>query len=330
MVSKVLTGHSFYGSIRYICRDEQRAEILVTEGVRAHDYRLMIQDFTQQAERNTAKRQACFHSILSFYPGENPSNETMIAIAEHYLKEIGIGDTQYAITKHIDKAHLHLHIVANMVDNNGRSIKDNWIGYRGKKVAQALTQEYRLTPALKKDLARTNLEALSQSEATKYKIYTAIQEQLPQCKTLEELETKLKKQGIDVQYKYRSGTDEKQGISFRLGVECFKGSQVDRNFSLGNLEKTFRLQQQQLDMQENRLGQKIEARNLPMDQKQRDLARSLLSKRSLGSNNSLAKKVEKGLEHLLKPEQTDDSIAYQFTQKSSDHKKKKQGRRIRG
>jgi len=138
----------------------------------------------------------------------------------------------------------------------------------------------------------------------------------------------LKKLGIDVQYKYRSATEEKQGISFSLGEQCFKGSKVDRNFSFGNLEKALRLQQQQLFTQEDGPGPKREARNLLMDQKQRDIAQSLLSKRLPGSNNSLLKKVEKGLEHLLKPEQTDDSIPYQFPQKSEEHKKKKQDHRI--
>ena len=328
MVSKVLAGHSFYGSIRYICRDEQRAEVLATEGVRAHDYRLMIQDFALQAELNSVKRQACFHSILSFYPGENVSNDTMVTIAGRYLKELGITNTQYAITKHTDKAHLHLHIIANMVDNNGRSIKDNWIGLRGKKIAQALTQEYRLIPALKKNLARTNLEALSESEATKYKIFTAIQEQLPQCKTLEELEVRLKKSGIDVQYKYKSGTEEKQGISFRFGETCFKGSQVDRHFSLGNLEKALQLQRQQLVVQENRPGQKREAQNVLMDQKQRDQASVPCFERFRGRNNSLAKQAEKSLEHLLKAEHSDDSIPYQLTQKASLQKKKKRSQRI--
>ena len=32
------------------------------------------------------------------------------------------------VVKHIDKNHFHLHILANLVDNNGEVIKDNWIG----------------------------------------------------------------------------------------------------------------------------------------------------------------------------------------------------------
>ena len=45
-------------------------------------------------------------------------------------------------------------------------------------------------------------------------------------------------QGIDTQYKYRGQTLEKQGVSFKIGEDCFKGSKVDRQFSLSNLEKT--------------------------------------------------------------------------------------------
>ncbi|WP_158605154.1 relaxase/mobilization nuclease domain-containing protein [Hanamia caeni] len=37
------------------------------------------------------------------------------------------------ITKHIDKNHQHLHILANLVNNNGETIKDNWIGFRVRK-----------------------------------------------------------------------------------------------------------------------------------------------------------------------------------------------------
>jgi hypothetical protein len=81
-----------------------------------------------------------------------------------------------------------MHIVANMVNNDGKSINDSWIGLRGKKIAQRLTQEYKFIPALEKNLKLTNMEALSQTEANKYKIYIAIAENLPGRRSMEELE----------------------------------------------------------------------------------------------------------------------------------------------
>lgn len=243
MISKVFTGHSFGGSVQYVCKDQRRATVLASEGVRGHDHKLMIEDFKLQHESRPSKTKACFHSILSFYPGENPGDAKMIEIAQKYLKELGITDTQYCITKHTDKAHIHLHIIANLVNNEGESIKDNWIGLRGKKAAQRLTEEYKLVPAVGKNLELTHMESLSESEANRYKIYKAITDLLPHCRTMYELENLLLKQGIETQYKYKGQTQEKQGISFKLGDDCFKGSQIDRKFSLGNLEKSLGLQQ---------------------------------------------------------------------------------------
>ena len=49
--------------------------------------------------------------------------------------KMGITETRFAITKHVDKDHPHLHIIANLLNNKGEVIKDNWIGLKGKKVA---------------------------------------------------------------------------------------------------------------------------------------------------------------------------------------------------
>jgi len=304
MVSKVLTGHSFYGSVRYVHQDESRAVILASEGVRDHDYKLMIQDFELQHQLRPSKKQACFHSILSFYPGENPGDKTMAEIAKKYLAEIGINNTQYVITKHTDKAHLHMHIIANMVDNNGNSIKDNWIGYRGKQAAQQLTQEYKLIPAVKKDLALTNLKALNATEANRYKIYAAITELLPACQNMEELQARLFKLGIEIQYKLKSGTAEKQGVSFKMGQDRFKGSKVDRKFSLGNLERTLAMQQRQLPAQRQE-NQKTWL-NENLHHRQTGLSGIKSADQQDLKHNQPGKSL---LEVLMKPEQSGNHLA---------------------
>jgi len=109
MISKSVSAGSFYHTSKYIT-EKTGAEILLSEGVRGHDYKLMVDDFETQKDLRPSKCKACFHAILSFYPGEKPSNEMMKEIAQKYLKELGIVNTQYAITKHTDRAHLHLHM----------------------------------------------------------------------------------------------------------------------------------------------------------------------------------------------------------------------------
>jgi hypothetical protein len=243
MVSKVFPGHSFYHAGRYVSL-KPGAVLLDCLGVRGYDYKLMAEDFIAQSEHRPSKMKACFHAALSFYPGEKPSDETMIQIAREYLEALEIVNTQYTIVKHTDRAHLHLHILANMVDNDGKPIKDSWIGLRGKKVAQQLTRKYQLVPAEGKHLDLTHLEALNRSEATRYKIYQAIVDSLPQCRSLPDLEKRLMAKGIHTQYKYKGQTQELQGISFRIGKDRFKGSQIDRKFSLAGLQKMLAAQRQ--------------------------------------------------------------------------------------
>ena len=239
MISKIFTGHSFAGAVKYVVEDELRAEVLEVEGVRDWDYRLMTQDFLRQASLNPAKTKACFHAILSFSPEDKMDDKTMTQMAMNYLMEMGLTNTQFAIVKHTDKDHQHVHLLANLIDNKGRSIKDSFMGLKGKRIAQRLTKEFGLKPADNKDLSKTHQQALSEGEAARYQIYQAIQQALPFCKTLEDLAYRLKlKKKIATIIKYKSGsTTEGQGISFQLDKYVFKGSKVDRAYSLNRLEK---------------------------------------------------------------------------------------------
>lgn len=323
MISKNLPANSFYHTCRYIS-NKQGAEVLLTDGVRGHNYKLMAEDFIRQQQMRPSKKLACFHGILSFYPGEKPSNEMMKEIAKKYLDQLGIVNTQYAVSKHTDKAHLHLHIVANMVNNDGKSISDSYIGLRGKKIAQRLTQEYKLIPALEKDLKLTHLENLSETEANRYKIYMAIAENLPHCRNMQDLEKRLLKLGIGTQYKYKGQTEEKQGISFRSGNFCFKGSQVDRKYSFAGLEKSLALKQEQELEQEN---VEMQTNMQKITRQKQPVANNTAGSGQASSGKDLADKITKGMEKaveiLLKPEQTNEELPYELSPKYQRRKKQK-------
>ncbi len=331
MISKAVPANSFYHTCRYIS-NKPGAEVLLAEGVRGHSYKLMAEDFIRQQQMRPSKQLACFHGILSFYPGENPSNEMMKDIAKKYLNQLGIVNTQYAISKHTDKAHLHLHIVANMVNNEGKSITDSYIGLRGKKIAQRLTQEYKLIPALEKNLKLTHLENLSETEANRYKIYIAISENLPNCKNMKELERRLLKLGIESQYKYKGQTQERQGISFKIGSFCYKGSQIDRKFSFAGLEKSLALKQEQvieheqaMDMQAENTGQKLAEQKLTATAKDSQSNQDTTGRNLAGE---LAKGMEKAVEILLTPDETLEEGLYELLQEER-RRRKKQSHKLR-
>jgi hypothetical protein len=55
-----------------------------------------------------------------------------------------------------------------------------------------------------------------------------------------------------MQFKYKSGTLEKQGISFSKGDYKFKGSEIDRSLSYGRLSKQIEQQAQQKQAEDQR------------------------------------------------------------------------------
>lgn len=260
----------------------------------------------------------------------------LVEIAQKYLEQLKIVNTQYAIVKHTDKAHLHLHIVANMVGNDGRSINDSFIGLRGKKIAQKLTDEYKLVPAIKKDLELTHLENLSETEANRYKIYMAIARNLQYCRTMDDLESRLQKLGIDIQYKYKGHSQEKQGISFKFGNFCFKGSQVDRKYSLAGLEKALAHQHKESVEQEQDVKTEI---SQTQTEGPKQILRKIIQQKNAttaptqddanGKNiaSDMANTMGKIMADLLKTEESHENMPYEFTYKGHLRKQKKKNRK---
>ena len=167
----------------------------------------------------------------------------MTQIAKEYKQKMGITDTQYLLVRHLDQPHPHCHLVYNRVGNDGQTISDKNIKIRNAKVCRELTEKYGLYLAPGKDDVRR--ERLREPDKTRYEIHDAIKGCLPKCKSWNELEGKLREQGINVRYKYCGNTDRKQGILFSKNGFEFSGSKIDRAFSFTKLDQHFTHVQQQ-------------------------------------------------------------------------------------
>lgn len=300
MISKIIQpGKSFAGVCRYLCENIRRAEVILSQGVRDYDHKLMAQDFEQQRRSNPGLQSPVQHIILSYYPGEKLDNELLAGIAREYLEKVGISNTQFVVVKHNDRDHLHTHIICNRVDNDGKTIRDSFLGLRGKKAAQALTLQYGLKQALQKDLQLTHLERMNHYEATRYEIFRTVAELLPKCNSIDELKKRLAACEIELIFKYKGQTREVQGLSFKKGAFKYKGSEIDREFSYRKLSKKLVLQQSQKQVQR---GERLYG----LDQHQ---GRPVLQRNRL-------------LEELLKPEREQEQTPHELLQKKRKHKHK--------
>ena len=146
--------------------------------------------------------------------------------------------------RHLDQPHPHCHLVYNRVGDHGQTIPDRNIKLRNAKVCRELTERFGLHLAPGKETVRR--ERLREPDRTRYEIYDAIKECLPMCRNWNELEGRLKEQGIDVRYKYCGSTSQKQGVLFSKNGLEISGSKVDRAFSFSKLDRHFgQVQQRQ-------------------------------------------------------------------------------------
>ena len=243
MIGKVISGSSFSGTVGYVMKEESR--ILEAEGVMPPEVKDMAQDFKDQTLLNPRLKNNVGHISLSFSSKDAPrmTDALMTQIAKEYMQKMGITDTQYLLVRHLDQPHPHCHLVYNRVGNNGQTISDKNIKIRNAKVCRELTEKYGLYLASGKDDVRR--ERLREPDKTKYEIYDAIKGSLPKCKNWNELEGKLKEQGISVRYKYCGSTDRKQGVLFSKNGFEFSGSKIDRAFNFTKLDNRFNNIQQQ-------------------------------------------------------------------------------------
>jgi hypothetical protein len=180
----------------------------------------------------------------------------MVQLAKEYMEEMGIKNTQYIIVRHHNVDNEHIHIVYNRIDNNLKLISVNHDYKRNIKVCKKLKDKHSLTYG--KDKERGKREKLREPDKAKYYIHDAIKSVLPGCKTPNDLRYNLQKFGIELEYKHKRTTSEIEGVSFWYGNISFKGSQVDRKFSFGNLKKEF----QKNIIEENKLAEEAYLREL--------------------------------------------------------------------
>ena len=238
MIGKIKKGSGFKGCVNYVLGKEQAA-LLHAEGVLVESKQDIIRSFCMQTEMNPGLKKPVGHIALSYSVVDAPklTDEKMVQLAQEYMREMKITDTQYIIVRHQDREHPHVHIVFNRIDNNGKTISDSNDMSRNEQVCKKLKEKHGLYFAKGKEQVKQH--RLKEPDKTKYEIYTAVKNEIGKLRNWQQLKEQLTEKGIGIQFKYKGQTDEIQGVSFSKGEYTFKGSEIDRSFSYSKLDKYF-------------------------------------------------------------------------------------------
>lgn len=269
MIPKLTTGNGFGGSLRYDTRQGQGtkpglAKVLDVSGVEFDidkdgnyviNTRKVSRDFRAQTMGYQGKRdirKPVYHWVLSYHPEDKVSEEQMIEDAKDFLKRIGFDDTQYVMTVHYDKAHHHLHIVTNVVNNQGKRIPTMGLIDKAHEAAAAITKERGYIwgeKTQKQDIKQEKIH--DPHDRARKNIEPIIREAKEKATSLDEFKEILETHGISC--KITLAQDGKRGgISYAYEYEGmvhpFKGSSIGRELSFSYVDKAIKANYKNLEV----------------------------------------------------------------------------------
>ena len=245
MIAKIIKGSNFKGVVSYILDKEKEAKILVCDGLFAENKETIADSFEAQTRMNPKVTKPVGHIALAFSKEDEHrlTDRAMAGIALEYLNAMGITDTQILIVRHFDKEHPHVHIAFNRIANDGRTISDRNERIRSTRVCKELTRKYGLYFADGKE--RVKRHCLKEPDKTKYELYSILKMEVSRCGNWNILIANLKKQGVDVRFKYKGSSDEVQGVIFSKNGYPFSGSKIDRRFSYSKIDAALNANRQE-------------------------------------------------------------------------------------
>lgn len=249
MMGKITKGGSFGGCVDYVTRRKKDNP----DGTSCNEWRLIdckdvstmegrngiIASFEDNLALNPDLKNPVGHISLNFHANDKDKvdDKTMVEIAQKYMKKMGIVDTPYIIVRHLDKDYPHCHIVFSRIDNHAETISDKNDFSRNRAACLDLTKEYGLH--ISEGKRQTNVNKLRGTEKIRYEVFNAVDAVWndKSVHTFEQFEARLKAAGVGIEYKYKRGSNELQGLWYTRKGKRFAASKIDRRFSLGNISK---------------------------------------------------------------------------------------------
>ena len=248
MMGKITKGSSFGGCIDYVTRKKKDNP----DGTPCNEWRIIdlkdvsdlegresiIASFEDNRALNPRLKNPVGHISLNFHADDKYkiNDEKMVEMARKYMERMGIVDTPYIIVRHLDKGYPHCHIVFSRINNYGDTISDKNDYERNKYICLDLTKEYGLHISDSK--RQTIVNRLHGNEKIRYEIFNAVEAAWNDnsISTFEQFEAKLKSSGVGVEYTFKRGTNEVQGLWHTRKGKRFPASKIDRRFSYGNIK----------------------------------------------------------------------------------------------
>lgn len=266
-------GGTIYYDLDYNGRRDKDARILASRNVPTYfnesgeldaDPHMLSRSFRAQAMLNPDVKKCVKHIWISYAPedlltmvnneyvgqahfltmewanktlGENTvkriTDMAMIDDAKRFLRQIGYDKTQVLIVRHSEKNNPHMHVIVNMVDDDGNRLKDYKEIKRGRSICEDITKDrhYHWGEHKSKSTTKSNRKKAEVKNGICRTIFQVATTEMPASM----LKAKALGQGIDIKFKTDFKTGKITGLSFGKDGLVFKASDVDSSLSAKKL-----------------------------------------------------------------------------------------------
>ena len=249
MIGKQIKGTGFRGCLNYVLGKKDAD--LIGGTMCGQTPEELAAEFAIARQLRPNLKVAVFHATLSVDSTQKlevdvDNDQRWLAIAANYMKAMEFDNNQYAVVKHSDTNHDHIHIVASRIRLDGSVVDDSWDYYRSQEVIRQLERDYNLeavTPSWEtyKRSPTTGEHRYLQSKGNKsvrVQLQDLIDEVTQDNPSMPEFVERLQQQGVEVQVGLtRTGIGLSKGISYNLDEVALSGTQLGKAYTFSGLQK---------------------------------------------------------------------------------------------
>lgn len=247
MIGKQIKGTGFRGCLNYVLGKKDAA--LIGGTMCGQTPEELAAEFGIARQLRPNLKVAVFHATLSVDSTEKledseENDQRWLAIAANYMKAMEFDNNQYAVVKHSDTEHDHIHIVASRICLDGGVVDDSWDYYKSQETIRQLERNYNLetvTPCWETDKrAQTTGEhrqlKSKGNKSVRVQLQDLIDEVTQDNPSMPEFVERLQQQGVEVQVT-QTGIGFSQGISYNLDGVALSGTQLGKAYTFCGLQK---------------------------------------------------------------------------------------------
>lgn len=183
------------------------------------------------------------HLILSCPPEdqERMTSKEWEEVAEEYMERMGIVNTQYLIARHREKDNPHVHIIYNVIDENGKPLNEHNFIRRSNQVCRDITVGRRYTWGNYKATSKADIN--SPKARVQYALARTVTEQIYYADNFDDLVGRLEGMDIGVEIKTWEKTGTKGIVFTTIGEHGdklrFSGRSLGNYLTYGAIQNIF-------------------------------------------------------------------------------------------